>query len=146
MNSLTLAKMIHQKPYVILCGTAGISATLKKCKGCKFPLYPHLTYQSGPSESEMSYDRCDELIYWLTWKAVIFEWGSSVHSGYLTSPAASRAVCHGRSYDVRHFSIRMRCTFSANCKRRIRAQTFYAFGVRQCHLYQRTIHHLKINS
>lgn len=57
LNLLTLAKLINQKQYVILCRIPGISATLKNVKGYKSPLYPLLTYQSGPCESEMNYGR-----------------------------------------------------------------------------------------
>lgn len=45
LNLLTLAKIRNQKQYVILCGMAGISATLKNIKEYKFPLYPQLTCQ-----------------------------------------------------------------------------------------------------
>ena len=46
LNLLTLAKIINQKQYIILCGVAGISAALKNIKEyCKSSLYPHLTYQ-----------------------------------------------------------------------------------------------------
>lgn len=46
LNLLTLAKIINQKQYIILCGVAGISAALKNIKEYyKSSLYPHLTYQ-----------------------------------------------------------------------------------------------------